>query len=142
MFNTYINIQWHISQTQQNFILFITVLGRHVSTLIVILRPSYDTDPYLTYPTAHFKHCYVRICILQKPEDDSVRVETCCPNTIINIIKFYRVCLIHRFIFIYKCNFHLKAKFWPFWFYKMVGIPMTLKNNICFPIKILNHGVS
>jgi hypothetical protein len=39
-------------------------------------------------PTAHFKHFYVRICILEGPEDDSVRIETCCPNTIINIIQF------------------------------------------------------
>jgi len=34
VFNTYINIQWHISQTQQNFIMFIIVLGKHVSILI------------------------------------------------------------------------------------------------------------
>jgi len=26
------------------------------------------------------------ICILEGPEDDSIRLETCCPNTIINII--------------------------------------------------------
>jgi len=25
---------------------------------------------------------------LEGPEDDSIRIETCCPNTIINIIKF------------------------------------------------------
>ena len=34
MFNTYINIQWSISQTQQNFIVFIIVLGQHVSIRI------------------------------------------------------------------------------------------------------------
>jgi len=34
VFNTCINRQWCISQTQQNFIMFITVLGQHVSTLI------------------------------------------------------------------------------------------------------------
>ena len=39
-------------------------------------------------PTAHFKHCYVMICNLEGPEDDSTRIETCCPTTIINIIKF------------------------------------------------------
>ena len=32
--NTYINIQWCISQTQHNFIMFITVLRQHVSILI------------------------------------------------------------------------------------------------------------
>jgi hypothetical protein len=32
-FNTYINIQWCISQTQHNFIMFIIVLGQHVSIL-------------------------------------------------------------------------------------------------------------
>ena len=25
------------------------------------------------------------------PKDDSIRIETCCPNTVINIIKFCRV---------------------------------------------------
>ena len=44
-------------QTQQNFIMFIIVLGKYVS-------------------------------ILKGLEDDSLRIETCCPNTIINIIKF------------------------------------------------------
>ena len=34
VFNTYINIQWCISQTQQNFIMFIIVLGQHVSIFI------------------------------------------------------------------------------------------------------------
>jgi hypothetical protein len=34
VFNTYINIQWCISQTQQNFIMFIIVLEQHVSILI------------------------------------------------------------------------------------------------------------
>jgi len=30
VFNTYINIQWCISQTQKNFIIFIIVLWQHV----------------------------------------------------------------------------------------------------------------
>ena len=30
VFNTYINTQWRISQTQQNFIMFIIVLGQYV----------------------------------------------------------------------------------------------------------------
>ena len=37
---------------------------------------------------------YVYYCItvfLEGPEDDSIRIETCCPNTILNIIKFCRV---------------------------------------------------
>ena len=49
---------------------------------------SYITNVSVWDPTAHFKHCQVRICILEGPEDDSIRIETCCPNTIINIIKF------------------------------------------------------
>jgi len=28
----------------------------------------------------HFKVLVLTICILEGPEDDSVRVETCCPN--------------------------------------------------------------
>jgi len=48
VFNTYINIQWRISQTQQNFIMFIIVLGQHVSILIESSSgPSKITDPYL-----------------------------------------------------------------------------------------------
>ena len=34
VFNTYINIQWCVSQSQQNFTMFIIVLGQHVSILI------------------------------------------------------------------------------------------------------------
>ena len=76
MFNTYINIQWCISQTQQNFIMFIIVLGRHVSILI---ESSSDPSMYKMHfihsfiknesvwdPTTHFKHCQVRICIPRK----------------------------------------------------------------------------
>jgi len=44
----YINIQSCISQTQQNFIMFIIVLGQRVSILIESsLGPSKNTDPYL-----------------------------------------------------------------------------------------------
>ena len=34
VFHTYINIQWCVSQTQQNTIVIIIVLGQHVSILI------------------------------------------------------------------------------------------------------------
>ena len=34
------------------------------------------------------KRIHTRICVLEGPEDDSIRFETCCANTIINIIKF------------------------------------------------------
>ena len=48
VFNTSINIQWCVSQTQQNFIMFIIVLGQHVSILIESSSgPSKKTDPYL-----------------------------------------------------------------------------------------------
>jgi len=49
--------------------------------------PSYIKNVIVWDPTAHFKHRYVKICTLEGPEDDSIRIETCCPNTIINIIK-------------------------------------------------------
>jgi len=43
----YINIQWCISQTRQNFIMFVIVLAR-VSILIESSSgPSKNTDPYL-----------------------------------------------------------------------------------------------
>jgi len=49
---------------------------------------SYMKNVSVWDPTEHFKHCSVRICILVGPEDDSIRIETSCPNTIIRIIKF------------------------------------------------------
>jgi len=43
-----INIQWCVSQTQQNFITFIIVLGQYVSILTESSSgPSKKTDPYL-----------------------------------------------------------------------------------------------
>jgi len=48
VFNTYINIQWRVSKTQQNFIMFIIVLGQRVSIIIESYSgPSKKTDPYL-----------------------------------------------------------------------------------------------
>ena len=42
------NIQWCVSQTQQNFIMFIIVLAQHVSILIESSSgPSKNKDPYL-----------------------------------------------------------------------------------------------
>jgi hypothetical protein len=67
-----INIQWCIKH--QNFSMFIIVLEQHVSILI-----ESSSGP---------------------SNDDSVRIETCCPNTIINTIKFCCVWLIHHCIFI------------------------------------------
>jgi len=81
VFNTYINIQWCISQTQQNFIMFIIVLGQqNVSSLM-----ESSSGPFN-------KHCWVSTCILEGPEDDSIRIETCCPNTIISIINVSEMC--------------------------------------------------
>jgi len=74
--------------------MFIIVLGQHVSTPIESSwGPSKKTDPYLK--------CWKIICILEGSEDDSVGIETCCPSTIINIIKFCCVWLTHHCIFIY-----------------------------------------
>ena len=55
-------------------------------------------------PTAHFKHCKCGSVFLEGPEDDSIRIETCCPNTIINTIKFCCVWLIYHCVFIYVLN--------------------------------------
>ena len=44
----FINIRLYVSQTQQNFIMFIIVLGQHVSILIESSSgPSKKIDPYL-----------------------------------------------------------------------------------------------
>jgi len=63
---------------------------------------SYIKNVSVWDPTAHFKHCQVRIYILEGPEDDSIRIETCCPNTIINIIKVL-LCLTDTSLYIYIC---------------------------------------
>ena len=110
----YINIQWCVSQTQQNFIMFIIVLGQHVSILTQSSSgPSKKIDPFL-----------------EGPEDDSIRIETCCPNTIINIIKFCCVWLTHHCIFIYVINNSgwqtLKKSYWAYF----VGDRYNFKGNI------------
>jgi len=64
-----------------NLIMFIIVLGQHVSI---------------------FKHFKWWSVFLEGPEDDSIKIETCCPSTIINIIKC--VWLTHYCIFIYVLN--------------------------------------
>ena len=73
----YMNIQWCISQTQPNFMI-IVVLWQYVSIFI-----ESSSGPSK---------------ILEGPEDDCIRIEACCPNTIINIIKFRCVWLIHHCI--------------------------------------------
>ena len=53
--NIYINIRWCVSQTQQNFIVFIIVLGQHVSILIESSSgPSKKIDPYLKCLKMHY----------------------------------------------------------------------------------------
>ena len=53
--------------------MFIILLGQHVSILIESSSvPSKNTESVF----------------FEGPEDDSIRIETCCPNTIINIIQF------------------------------------------------------
>jgi len=51
--------------------MFFNVLGQHVSILI-----ESSSDPS--------KEGSI---FLEGPEDDYIRIETCCPNTLINIIK-------------------------------------------------------
>ena len=65
VFNTYINIKWCVSHTQQNFIMFIIVLGQHVSILTESSSgPSKKVDPYLKC----LKMCwgtiiYIYVCV-------------------------------------------------------------------------------
>jgi len=63
--------------------MFIIVLGKHVSILIESSSgPSKNTDP----------------------EDDSIRIETCYPNTIIN--NRVLLCLSDTLLYIYICLKH------------------------------------
>jgi len=79
--------------------MFIIILGQHVSIVIESSSgSSKKIDPYLKCLKMR---CWIpNVYILDKtllskdlyslegPEDDTVRIETCRPNTIINIIKF------------------------------------------------------
>jgi hypothetical protein len=62
--------------------MFIIALGQHVSILI---ESSSDPSKKQILTLKMFK---MRIYFLEGPEDDSIRIETCCPNTTINIIQF------------------------------------------------------
>ena len=64
--------------------MFIIVLKQHVSILIESSSgSSKKIDRYLKCLKMHCGSIF-----LEGPEDDSIRIETCCPITIINIIKF------------------------------------------------------
>jgi len=65
------------SNTTNLYCVFI-VSGQHVLILIESSSgPSKKTDPYL-----EMLNCAVGSVFLEGPEDDSIRIETCCPNTI------------------------------------------------------------
>jgi hypothetical protein len=55
-------------------------------------------------PTAHFNISKWGSIFLEAPEDDSIRIETRCPNTIKNIIKVCCVWLTHYCIFYINFN--------------------------------------
>ena len=60
----------------KSLLCFFIALGQHVSILIESSSgPSKKIDPYL-----EMLKCAVGS--LEGPEDDSVRIETCCPNAI------------------------------------------------------------
>jgi hypothetical protein len=68
--------------------MFSIVLGQHVLVLTESSSgPSKKTDPYLEMLKCAVGSQTLTFLILEGPEDDSVRIETCCPNTIINTIK-------------------------------------------------------
>jgi hypothetical protein len=56
VFNTHINVQCCIGQTQQNFIVFIIVLGQHVSILIESTSGPLRYRYLLISLIMHFKH--------------------------------------------------------------------------------------
>jgi len=68
VFNTYVNTQWCISQTQQNFIVFTIVLEQHVSIFIESSSgPSKKIDlpqHILLYNDVSVKHNNTLLCLL------------------------------------------------------------------------------
>jgi len=69
----------------------IIVLGQHVSILIESSSdPSKKIDRYVAMfgiPQRILNIGKLGSVFLEGPEDGSIRIETCCPNTVINIIK-------------------------------------------------------
>ena len=96
-FTVYINIQWCVSQTQQNFIMFSIVLGQHVSILIESSSgPSKNADPYL----AMFKmRCGIPNAYNLDITMYKMHVSLC--HYTVRVPKFCCVWLIHHCIFIY-----------------------------------------
>ena len=61
-----------------------TLTGTYGGGYTYVLEMSfYRTLDIVIYIAANYK-----ICISEGHEDDSIRIETCCPNAIINIMKF------------------------------------------------------
>ena len=90
--------------------MFIIVLGQHVSILI----ESSSGPSKIQILTKQCLKCAVGLLskdlYLIWPEDDSIRTETCCPNTTMNIIQFCCVLTdtslyiyIYIYIYIYVC---------------------------------------
>ena len=80
-------------QTQKTSIMFINILRQHVSILIESSSGfSKKTDPYLEKlkcawdPTAHFNISKYGSIFLEGPEDDTIRIETCCPKTLLTYL--------------------------------------------------------
>ena len=78
---------YNVSNTTTSIMLFYC-LGQHVSTLtgsssgpskIQILKLTMF-KPYCGMPLCILNIVNLKICIVEGPEDDSVRVETCCPK--------------------------------------------------------------
>ena len=71
--------------------MFFIVLGQHVSILTESSSgPTKKTDPYLEMlkcAVGSQTLTFLRSIFLEGPEDESIRIETCRPNTTINIIK-------------------------------------------------------
>jgi len=75
--------------------MFFIVLGQHVSIPIESSSgPSKKLDPYLEMlkcavgsKTVHFNSSKKGSIFLEGPEDDSIGIETFCPNTTKDIIK-------------------------------------------------------
>ena len=117
-----INTQWSISQTQRNFIMFIIVLGQHVSILIESSSgPSKNTDPCLAMfkilcgiPNAYILgktmyKMYVSLCsyytiriLISKTLTGTYEggyacvFKTCCYRTldiVIYTVDIYKICI-------------------------------------------------
>ena len=84
---------------------FWLIIGIGLELVVKLCHPEVFNS-YVNIQWYIHKNVNIRWYFLEGPEDDCIRVETCYPNTIINIIKFCCFWLTHHCIIIFLWRFY------------------------------------